>query len=248
MSEPLLSLTDVRKSYGRHEAVAGVSLDVGRGETVAVVGESGSGKSTLGRCAVRLTRPTSGSVRFDGIELAGLSGRRLRPLRPRFQMVFQDPSGSLDPRWTIGRSLAEPLGLQRRDADVGALLGEVGLDPSFAGRRPHELSGGQRQRVGIARALALSPDLLVLDEPVTALDVSVQAQIINLLLELQESRGLAYLLISHDLAVVGALAHRTAVMNAGRVIEAGPTGQILGAPEHPYTRMLLASAGGAEAV
>jgi len=241
MSEPLLSVRDLHKYYGRHRAVAGVSLEVARGETVAVVGESGSGKSTLGRCVVRLSRPTSGSIRFDGIELAGLPPRRLRPLRPRFQMVFQDPSSSLNPRWSVERLIGEPLEIQGREADVAALMAEVGLDPSLAGRRPHRLSGGQRQRVGIARALALSPELLVLDEPVTALDVSVQAQVVNLLLRLQEERGLSYLFISHDLAVVSALAHRVVVMHEGRVVESGPTDRVLASPEHPYTQRLVAA-------
>jgi len=239
MSEPLLSVRDLRKDYGRRQAVAGVSLEVGRGETVAVVGESGSGKSTLGRCVVRLSRPTSGSVRFDGVELAGLSARRLRPLRPRFQLVFQDPSSSLNPRWSVGRLIGEPLQVQGREGDVAGLMAEVGLDASLAGRRPHQLSGGQRQRVGIARALSLSPELLVLDEPVTALDVSVQAQIVNLLLRLQEERGLGYLFISHDLSVVGALAHRVVVMSEGRVVEAGPAERVLSRPEHPCTRRLV---------
>ena len=239
MSEPLLSVRDLRKDYGRRQAVAGVSLEVGGGETVAVVGESGSGKSPLGRCVVRLSRPTSGSVRFDGVELAGLSARRLRPLRSRFQLVFQDPSSSLNPRWDVRRLIGEPFQVQGREGDVAGLMAEVGLDASLAGRLPHRLSGGQRQRVGIARALALSPELLVLDEPVTALDVSVQAQIVNLLLRLQEERGLGYLFISHDLSVVGALAHRVVVMSEGRVVESGPAERVLSSPEHPCTRRLV---------
>ncbi|MDA0632657.1 ABC transporter ATP-binding protein [Nonomuraea sp. MCN248] len=244
MAEPLLRVTDLRKIYGRTWAVDGVTLTVDRGETLAIVGESGSGKSTLARCVARLAQPTSGSVRLDGVELATLSRRRLRPLRPRFQLVFQDPSTSLNPRWTIEQIVREPLRLQGVPGDVPRLLAEVGLDPGLAGRRPHQLSGGQRQRVGIARALALSPDLLILDEPVTALDVSVQAQIINLLLRLQEERGLGYLFISHDLAVVSAVAHRIAVMHSGRLVETGPAERILGRPEHDYTRALVAAVPG----
>jgi len=244
MTEPLLRVTDLHKSYGALRAVDGVTFDVDRGETLAIVGESGCGKSTLARCVARLAQPTGGSVRLDGVELATLSLRRLRPLRPRLQLVFQDPSTSLNPRWTVGEIVREPLRLQGVRGDVPGLLSEVGLDPALAGRHPHQLSGGQRQRVGIARALALSPDLLVLDEPVTALDVSVQAQIINLLLRLQEERGLGYLFISHDLAVVSALAHRVAVMHAGRLVETGPAEQVLGRPSHDYTRALIAAVPG----
>ncbi|MGW0594061.1 ATP-binding cassette domain-containing protein [Streptosporangium sp. NPDC002607] len=245
MAEPLLRVTDLRKSYGALRAVDGVTFEVDRGETLAIVGESGCGKSTLARCVARLTQPTGGSVRLDGVELATLSRRRLRPLRPRFQLVFQDPATSLNPRWTVGEIVREPLRLQNVRGDVPGLLAEVGLDPELAGRHPHQLSGGQRQRVGMARALALSPDLLVLDEPVTALDVSVQAQIINLLLRLQEERGLGYLFISHDLAVVSAVAHRVAVMHAGRLVETGPAEQVLGRPSHDYTRALVAAVPGA---
>ncbi|MFI6454879.1 ATP-binding cassette domain-containing protein [Streptosporangium amethystogenes] len=245
MTEPLLRVTNLSKSYGALRAVDGVTFEVDRGETLAIVGESGCGKSTLARCVARLTQPTAGSVRLDGVELAPLSRRRLRPLRSRFQLVFQDPSTSLNPRWTVGEIVREPLRLQGVRGDVPGLLSEVGLDPELAGRHPHQLSGGQRQRVGIARALALSPDLLVLDEPVTALDVSVQAQIINLLLRLQEERGLGYLFISHDLAVVSAVAHRVAVMHAGRLVETGPAEQVLGRPSHDYTRALVAAVPGA---
>ncbi|MEV4382369.1 ATP-binding cassette domain-containing protein [Streptosporangium sp. NPDC049644] len=244
MAEPLLRVTNLRKSYGALHAVDGVTFEVDRGETLAIVGESGCGKSTLARCVARLTQPTGGSVRLDGVELAPLSRRRLRPLRSRFQLVFQDPSTSLNPRWTVGEIVREPLRLQGVRGDVPGLLAEVGLDPGLADRHPHQLSGGQRQRVGIARALALSPDLLVLDEPVTALDVSVQAQIINLLLRLQEERGLGYLFISHDLAVVSAVAHRVAVMHAGRLVETGPAEQVLGRPSHDYTRALVAAVPG----
>ncbi|MEU0481206.1 ABC transporter ATP-binding protein [Streptosporangium sp. NPDC006013] len=241
MAEPLLRVTDLRKSYGALRAVDGVTFELDRGETLAIVGKSGCGKSTLARCVARLTQPTGGSVRLDGVELAALSRRRLRPLRPRFQLVFQDPATSLNPRWTVGEIVREPLRLQNVRGDVPGLLAEVGLDPGLAGRHPHQLSGGQRQRVGMARALALSPDLLVLDEPVTALDVSVQAQIINLLLRLQEERGLGYLFISHDLAVVSAVAHRVAVMHAGRLVETGPAEQVLGRPAHDHTRALVAA-------
>ena len=228
-------------------AVNGVSLSVAAGETLALVGESGSGKTTVARSVLRLVEATSGEVRFEGIDVFRADPATLRALRRRMQIVFQDPFGSLDPRMTVGASVAEGIEihrlLPRREVPsrVGQLLAEVGLDPSFGARYPHEFSGGQRQRVGIARALAVSPVFLVCDEPVSALDVSVQAQVLNLLLDLQARRGLAYLFIAHDLAVVRQLAHRIAVMYYGRIVEQGPRDAILERPRHPYTQALLSA-------
>jgi oligopeptide/dipeptide ABC transporter ATP-binding protein len=228
-------------------AVLDVSLTVARGETLALVGESGSGKTTVARCLVRLLAPDGGRIRFDGTDLASLSGSALRAFRRRFQIVFQDPYGSLNPRMTVGAAVAEPLaihGLARgRDADqrVVALFREVGLDPSYRTRYPHQLSGGQRQRVGIARALAPDPEFLVLDEPVSALDVSVQAQVLVLLRELQQRRGLTYLFIAHDLAVVRQVASRVAVMYLGRIVEDAPAERLFARPRHPYTAALLSA-------
>jgi ABC-type glutathione transport system ATPase component len=232
---------DVRRAVDR------VDLDVQPGECVALVGESGSGKTTVARCALRLLVPTAGSVRFAGEDLAALRPAALRHLRRRFQMVFQDPQTSLDPRRRIGWSVAEPLAVHspltrgERAAAAAALLARVELPEALAGRFPHELSGGQRQRVGIARALATGPDLLIADEPTSALDVSVRAQILNLLADLRESLGLALLLIAHDLAAVAQLADRVAVLQAGRVVEAGPAAEVLTRPRHPYTAALLAA-------
>jgi oligopeptide/dipeptide ABC transporter ATP-binding protein len=228
-------------------AVLDVSLSVGRGETLALVGESGSGKTTVARCLVRLLEPDAGRIRFDGTDLRALSGRALRAFRRRMQIVFQDPYGSLNPRMTVGAAVAEPLaihGLARgREADqrVVALFREVGLDPSYRTRYPHQLSGGQRQRVGIARALAPNPEFLVLDEPVSALDVSVQAQVLVLLRELQQRRGLTYLFIAHDLAVVRQVASRVAVMYLGRIVEEAPAERLFAGPRHPYTAALLSA-------
>lgn len=229
-------------------AVDGVSFTVRPGETVGLVGESGCGKSTLGRAIVRLESPTAGSIRFEGRDLAQLSGAELRAARQRLQMIFQDPYGSLDPRWTAGEIVGEALLLReqrespsaRRDR-VAGLLRDVGLDPAVMSRYPHEFSGGQRQRLGIARALAVEPRLLVCDEVVSALDVSVQAQVVNLLASLQRARGLSYLFIAHDLAVVEHLSHRILVMYLGRVVESGTPAQICGAPLHPYTQALLSA-------
>jgi oligopeptide/dipeptide ABC transporter ATP-binding protein len=232
---------------GEVRALDGVDLELSRGECLAVVGESGSGKTTLARCLLRLIEPTAGSVRFDGEELTALSPRALRRRRRRFQIVFQDPDGSLDPRYTVARTLAEPLAVHRlggragRSARVAELLDTVGLPPETAARYPHELSGGQRQRVGIARALATGPELLVADEPVSALDVSVRGQVLNLLARLQDELGLALLLIAHDLALVEQVAQRVAVMYLGRVVESAPAAALFAAPRHPYTAMLLAS-------
>lgn len=228
-------------------AVSGVDLAVYEGETLALVGESGCGKSTLGRLLLGLLPPTQGQVFFDGQDLAALPPARLRALRRQMQLVFQDTAAALNPRWTVGQSLAEPLRIHNLcprgeyAARGAALLTQVGLAPDLLDRYPHQLSGGQRQRVGLARALALSPRLVVCDEPVSALDVSVQAQMLNLLADLQAAQGLTYVLISHDLGVVRHSADRVCVMFLGRVCEVGPTQALFSAPRHPYTKFLLDS-------
>lgn len=228
-------------------AVSGVDLAVYEGETLALVGESGCGKSTLGRLLLGLLPPTQGQVFFDGQNLAALPPARLRALRRQMQLVFQDTAAALNPRWTVGQSLAEPLRIHNLcprgeyAARGAALLTQVGLAPDLLDRYPHQLSGGQRQRVGLARALALSPRLVVCDEPVSALDVSVQAQMLNLLADLQRAQGLTYVLISHDLGVVRHSADRVCVMFLGRVCEVGPTQALFSAPRHPYTKFLLDS-------
>jgi oligopeptide/dipeptide ABC transporter ATP-binding protein len=253
----LLSVRDLVKHYhatglfGRAappvRAVDGVSFEVGQGETLALVGESGCGKSSVGRTILRLQEPTSGSALFEGVDIFSLDRSNLRALRRRMQIIFQDPYSSLNPRMMVGAAIAEGIEIHRLAprseiaGRVAALLEEVGLDPGYARRYPHEFSGGQRQRIGIARALAVQPAFIVCDEPVSALDVSVQAQVLNLLSDLQRHRGLSYLFIAHDLAVVRQIAHRIAVMYLGRIVEEGPTDQLLSNPRHPYTVALLSA-------
>ena len=237
----------VERTVDYVEAVAGVSFDIEAGKTLGLVGESGSGKSTTGFCVLQLLRPTSGSVRFDGQELTELEGEELRRVRRDAQIVFQDPYSSLDPRMTVGNIVSEPLVVHkvgsRRDRQVRVreLLDVVGFDPTYVNRYPHEFSGGQRQRIGIARALALSPRLIVCDEPVSALDVSIQAQIINLLKDLQREFNLAYLFIAHDLAVVRSVSDRIAVMHRGHIVETGPANEVYERPKEDYTKALLAA-------
>jgi peptide/nickel transport system ATP-binding protein/oligopeptide transport system ATP-binding protein len=247
--EPLLDVDGLVKDFpaGRHRvvrAVDAVSFTLARGETLALVGESGCGKSTLARMVVRLLEPTAGAIRFSGRDITHASRRQLRDVRRRLQIVFQDPYVSLDPRLPVRAALAEPLRIARRRrtrARVTELLTLVGLAPEHASRYPHELSGGQRQRVGVARALALEPEALVLDEPVSALDVSIQAQILNLLSELQTRLDLAMLLITHDFSVVEHMADRVAVMYLGRIVEEAPSAHLFAAPSHPYTQALLSA-------
>jgi oligopeptide transport system ATP-binding protein len=250
--EPLLRVVDVVKHFragvsGTVKAVDGVSFDIRAGETVGLVGESGCGKSTLGRLVTQLIPATSGHVIFDGVDLTKLGGEKLRQQRKQLQMIFQDPYASLDPRMTVGDIIAEPLvnfGLVRgrqKDARVQELLRVVGLNPYFNNRYPHEFSGGQRQRIGIARALGLNPKLIVCDEPVSALDVSIQAQIINLLEDLQREFSLTYVFIAHDLSVVRHISNRVMVMYLGKIVEVSPSEDLYHSQEHPYTKALLSS-------
>jgi oligopeptide/dipeptide ABC transporter ATP-binding protein len=251
---PLVEVRDLVKHYagergwfglGRPRspvrAVDGVSFTIAAGKTLGLVGESGSGKTTVGRTLLRLQEPTRGTVVFDGNDVFALGAGPLRALRRKMQIVFQDPYSSLNPRMTVAETLREPLEIHGLAGEVSALLDEVGLDAEFAKRYPHELSGGQRQRVGIARALSVAPQFIVCDEPVSALDVSVQAQVLNLLADLQARRRLTYLFIAHDLAVVRHIADDVAVMYLGKIVERAPAAEIYAQPRHPYTRALLSA-------
>ena len=235
----------IERTVGHVKAVDGVTFEIAEGETLGLVGESGSGKSTTGYCILQLLKPTAGSVSFMGRELTEIGREDLRRMRREMQIVFQDPYASLDPRMTVGGIVSEPLevhgiGTRRsRQETVRRLLDIVGFNPNFTNRYPHEFSGGQRQRIGIARALALNPKLIVCDEPVSALDVSIQAQILNLLKDLQRDFGLTYLFISHDLAVVRTMSDRIAVMNQGKLVEIGPADQIYNDPKDEYTKALF---------
>ncbi|HEV8686579.1 MAG TPA: ABC transporter ATP-binding protein [Gaiellaceae bacterium] len=255
---PVLEVADLVKHFhagGRLSggasvvhAVDGVSFSIGKGELLGLVGESGSGKSTVANCVMRLVEPTAGTVRLQGVDITHLSARRLRPLRREMHMVFQDPYSSLNPRMTCGDIVGEPLRLhrlargRRLDAQVADLFNRVGLRPELRYRYPHELSGGQRQRVGLARALSVGPSLLIADEPVSALDVSVQAAILNLLRDLQDDLGFSCLFITHDLATVEFICDRVAVMYLGQIIEVAPRAQLFSEPKHPYTQALLSAA------
>ncbi len=264
--EPLVQVSDLAKHFpitrgivlartvGAVKAVDGISFEVRRGETLGIVGETGSGKSTTARLVMRLLDATSGQVRFEGKDITRLRGAPLKAVRREMQMIFQDPYSSLNPRKTVGSIVAEPFAIHGLEGDraqrrrrVQGLLETVGMSPEHYNRYPHEFSGGQRQRIGVARALALEPKLLIADEPVSALDVSIQAQVLNLLRELQRRLGLTLLFISHDLSVVRYMCDRIAVMLEGKIVELGPGEQIFSAPTHPYTRELLASVPGARA-
>ncbi len=255
---PLLEVRDLKtyfpirggvfsRTVGNVKAVDGVSFDIHAGRTLGLVGESGCGKTTVGRTILRLVPATSGEVRYRGKDFFAYHGESLRKLRRHMQIIFQDPVSSLNPRMTIGNMIGEPIevhhlasGAKRREM-VAALLERVGLDPSYARRYPHEFSGGQRQRIGIARALAVNPDFIVCDEPVSALDVSIQSQILNLLSDLQQERGIAYLFIAHNLAVVQHFSHEIAVMYLGRIVEKAPARELYENPRHPYTISLLSA-------
>jgi oligopeptide transport system ATP-binding protein len=258
-TEPLLEVSDLVKHFpikrgilidrevDQVRAVDGISFSIPRGETLGLVGESGSGKSTACRAILQLMKPTSGSVKFEGEEISGLSRRAMRPLRRQMQMIFQDPYASLNPRKRIGQIVGDPLHRQGVASGgdlrtrVQELLERVGLSPEHYNRFPHEFSGGQRQRIGIARALALQPKLVIADEPVSALDVSIQAQIINLLDDLQDEFGLTYLFVAHDIGVVRHISDRIAVMHEGEIVEQGSADQVCEQPKHPYTKKLLAA-------
>jgi oligopeptide/dipeptide ABC transporter ATP-binding protein len=257
-SEPLLEVTDLKKYFpirkglltrtvGQVHAVDGVSFSIADGETLGVVGESGCGKSTLGRTILRLMRPTSGTVKLRGIDITDLSDTAVRPYRREMQIVFQDPYSSLNPRMTAGRIVGEPLIIHNvgstgdREARVASLFERVGLPADSMAKYPHQFSGGQRQRIGIAKALALNPSLIICDEPVSALDVSIQAQVVNLLIDLQQEFGLSYLFIAHDLAVVKHISHRVAVMYLGRIVELTDKKSLFTQPLHPYSEALLSA-------
>jgi len=259
MNAPLLDVRNLTKTFpirsgvlqrqtGAVHAVGGVDLHIDAGETLGLVGESGCGKSTTGRCVLRLIEPTSGDVNFDGKDVRSLGGDALRALRRDIQIIFQDPYASLNPRMSVGAIIGEALTIHRLaktrrafEERIADLLETVGLKAEHMRRYPHEFSGGQRQRIGIARALAVEPKLIICDEPVSALDVSIQAQVINLLEDLQQKFGLAYLFIAHDLAVVEHISRRVAVMYLGRIVETAPARQLYAAPKHPYTEALLSA-------
>ncbi len=237
----------LRRKIGSVKAVDGLSFNIKRGETLGLVGESGCGKSTCGRALLRLYDVTGGKITFDGQDIAGIFGNELRNMRPRMQMIFQDPQACLNPRMTVGSIISEPLDEHRKmsrvekRARIEELLEAVGMNPDFANRYPHEFSGGQRQRIGIARALALEPEFIVCDEPIAALDVSIQAQVVNLLQDLQKKLGLTYLFISHDLGMIRHIADRVAVMYLGKIVELAPVSQLFRDPQHPYTKALFSA-------
>lgn len=237
-----------QRQVGAVRAVDGINFNVIRGETLGLVGESGCGKSTTGRTILQLYRPTEGSVKFEGKELTTLTGNELRQMRKQMQIIFQDPFASLNPRMTVGSIVSEPLQIhnmhpnkKERQQYVENLMERVGLNPYFINRYPHEFSGGQRQRIGIARALALQPSFIVADEPISALDVSIQAQVVNLMEELQQEMGLTYLFIAHDLSMVRHICDRVAVMYLGKIVELGPVNDVYDNPQHPYTQALLSA-------